>query len=137
MAEVVAQLAPAVVIRGSYREIAVEAPESGEPAPLPVPEGMIAWKNTKNVFTVVACHYTADPEKKNDEWYNEACRNLRDDQIERELEINFDSKAGAKAFPYLEPNEALYRRDPPNPIPGHWKIVAGLDYGARNATSVT
>lgn len=119
-----------------YREIAIEAPKEALPPPLPVPEGMAAWTNKKNGFTVVACHYTADAEKCNDEWYNEACRNLREDQIERELEINFDSKAGTKAFPFLEYNEGLYRRDPPDPIPAHWKIVAGLDYGARNPTAM-
>lgn len=118
-----------------YREIAVEAPDGALEAPYPVPPGMAAWRNGGNGFVVVACHYTADPEKRNNEWYTEACRNLREDQIERELEINFDSKAGAKAFPYLEHNDSLFRRDPPNPIPSNWKIIIGLDYGARNPTS--
>lgn len=131
----IAKLAAAAILR-PYRELAVEAPEGALPPSMPVPEGMVAWKNAKNGFAVVACHYTADPEKRNDAWYTEACRNLRDDQIERELEINFDSKAGAKAFPFLEYHESLYRQDPPYPIPDHWKIVCGLDYGARNATSV-
>lgn len=119
-----------------FKDIAIEAPEHAGPPPYPVPHGMAAWKNAKNGFLVVACHYTADPRKRNDAWYTEACKNLREDQIERELEINFDSKAGAKAFPFLDQNEGLYRRDPPYPIPEHWKIVAGMDYGARNATSV-
>jgi hypothetical protein len=131
----IGKLAAAAALR-PYRELAVEAPESSLPPAYSVPEGMIAWKNAKNGFMVVACHYTADPEKRNDAWYTDACKNLREDQIERELEINFDSKAGAKAFPFLEHNEATYRRDPPRPIPENWKIVAGLDYGARNATSM-
>jgi hypothetical protein len=119
-----------------YRDLAIESPEHALEPPFPVPEGMAAWKNAQNGFVVVACHYTADPEKRSDEWYTQACKNLREDQIERELEINFDSKAGAKAFHFLEQNEGLYRKDPPMPIPGHWKIVAGMDYGARNPTSV-
>lgn len=131
----IGKLAAAAILR-PYRELAVEAPDSALPAPMPVPEGMTAWKNAKNGFVVVACHYTADPDKRNDEWYTQACKNLREDQVERELEINFDSKAGAKAFPFLEHNERLFRRDPPYPIPEHWKIVAGLDYGARNATAM-
>lgn len=120
----------------TYRELAVEPPKDSLPAPLPVPEGMRAWRNRKNDFVVVVCHYTADPEKRSDDWYTAACKNLREDQIERELEINFDSKAGSKAFPFLEHNETHFRRDPPYPIPSHWKIVAGLDYGSRNPTSV-
>lgn len=119
-----------------YRDLAIEPPDSALEPPYPVPEGMAAWRNAGNGFVVVACHYTADPKKRNDEWYTQACKNLRPDQIERELEINFDSKAGAKAFPFLEYHESLFRRDPPYPIPSNWKIVVGLDYGARNATSV-
>lgn len=119
-----------------YRELAIEPPEDSEEADFPVPFGMRAWKNPKNSFTVLVCHYTADPEKRNDEWYSEACKGLRDDQIERELEINFDSKAGSKAFPYLEYNEKIFRLDPPSPIPANWKIIVGMDYGARNPTSI-
>lgn len=130
----IGKLAAAAVLK-PYRELALEPPEDSLPPPIPVPEGMKAWKNTKNGFVVVACHYTADPRKRDDAWYTEACRNLREDQVERELEINFDSKAGSKAFPFLEHHERLYMQDPPHPIPGHWKIVGGLDYGARNATS--
>lgn len=120
-----------------YREISIEAPKGALPPPVPVPEGMRAWRNAKNGFVVVSCHYTADPEKRNDDWYTEACKNLREDQIERELEINFDSKAGTKAFPYLEHNETHFRADPPNPIPANWKIIVGMDYGATNPTAVT
>lgn len=120
-----------------FQEIAIEPPAGALDPPLPIPYGMAGWINRKNGFAVVACHYTADPEKANDTWYTQACKSLREDQIERELEINFDSKSGAKAFPFLERNEALYRRDPPDPIPSHWKIIAGLDYGARNATAIT
>lgn len=126
------------LVRGKrkYRELVLEPPKDSSPGPLPVPQGMLSWRNQKNGFLVVVCHYTADPRKRNDDWYTDACRNLREDQIERELEINFDSKAGAKAFPYLEYNESHFRQDPPYPIPANWEIVVGLDYGSRNATSV-
>lgn len=118
-----------------WRDIAIEAPEDSLEPPLPVPEGMRAWRNRKNEFVVVACHYSADPEKRSDEWYAGACKGLRPDQIERELEINFDSKAGTKAFPYLEHNSSVFRIDPPDPIPKHWRIIGGMDYGARNPTA--
>lgn len=120
-----------------WRELSIEAPEDALEAPFPVPYGMKAWTNKTNEFTVVATHYSADPNKRNDEWYAYACKGLRPDQVERELELNFDSKAGTKAFPYLEHNADIYRVDPPNPIPKNWKIVAGMDYGARNPTAFT
>lgn len=143
MAEVISGIAREAIAEAKqpkirkYRDLALEVPKDALPGALPVPDGMKAWVNAGNGFTVVACHYTADPKKRNDEWYTWACKALREDQIEREMEINFDSKAGAKAFPYLEPNAALYRRDPPMPIPAHWTIIAGLDYGARNPTAFT
>lgn len=120
----------------SYREIAIEAPEDSINIEVPLERGIRAWKNKKNDFTVFACHYTADPEKCSDEWYREACKNLRPDQIERELEINFESKAGTKVFPFLEQYPGLYRADPPMPIPQGWKIIVGLDYGSRNPTAI-
>lgn len=119
-----------------YRDISLEPPETALDPPFPVIEGMRAWKNAKNEFTILACHYTADPDKRSDEWYTKATSGLRDDQIEREYEINFESKAGSKAFPFLENNENIFRRDPPSPIPAHWKIVVGMDYGGRNPTSI-
>jgi len=119
-----------------YREISIEPPESALDAPFPVIDGMRAWKNAKNEFVVVACHYTSDPDKRSDEWYTKATSGLRDDQVEREYEINFESKAGTKAFPFLENNEKIYRRDPPFPIPSHWKIIVSMDYGARNPTAI-
>lgn len=119
-----------------WREIAIEPPEDAIEAPFPVPEGMKAWKNRGNEFTVVACHYSADPKKRNDDWYSFASKGLRPDQIERELELNFNSRAGSKAFPYLEMSQTSYRKDPPHPIPSNWKIIAGLDWGARNPTGL-
>lgn len=125
------------MIQSSVRELRIDAPaDSATDGLPPVPQGMKAWRNAKNNFVVVACHYTADPLKRSNEWYNKATKNLRPDQIERELEINFESRAGAKCFPFLEYNEAVYRIEPPNPIPAHWKIIAGLDYGATNPTSI-
>jgi hypothetical protein len=119
-----------------WRDIAIEPPEDALEAPFPVPDGMRAWKNKGNEFCVVAVHYSADPKKRNDEWYAHACKGLRPDQIERELEINFESRAGSKAFPFLETNERYYRADPPHPIPHNWKIICALDWGARNPTSL-
>lgn len=124
-------------VEKKWRDLAIEPPEDALEAPFPVPEGMRAWKNRGNEFCVLAVHYSVDHKKRSDEWYAYACKGLRPDQIERELELNFESRAGSKAFPYLETNASLYRRDPPNPIPPNWKIICGLDWGARNPTSLT
>lgn len=100
--------------------------------------GMVFWENPKNGFTIAVCHYTADPKKRSQEWFDEETRLLREDQKIREYEIDFTSRAGAKAFPYLKRFENIYRIDDIdlNKIPSHWRIFAGLDYGATNPTSI-
>ncbi len=100
--------------------------------------GMMFWKNKRNGFAVAVCHYTADPEKRTEEWYREATKDLREDQRDREYEINFESRAGKKAFGYLLerprhwqiPDVSLAK------IPRHWRIIAALDYGTQNPTSI-
>lgn len=100
--------------------------------------GIMTWKNYRNNFTVAVCHYTADPAKRSEEWFRKAVANLRQDQIEREFEIDFTSRAGQKAFWYLQafpsrwqiPDIDLYN------VPKHWRIIAALDFGSTNPTSI-
>lgn len=99
---------------------------------------MVFWKNAFNNFVVAATHYTADPEKRTPEWYIGATSNMRVDQIEREFEIDFESRAGQKAFWFLQSHAERYRipNIPLNEVPKHWRIIAGLDYGTREPTSL-
>lgn len=127
-----------------YPEIKIKAPANAiTEGLLPVPHGMKAWHNRKNDFVVLACGYYADQEKRSEEWWREATKNLRPDQVEREILINFDSRGGEKVFPYLErePHKFVkphtnYRDGDHWKIPKHWRIIAGLDYGGRNPTSI-
>lgn len=100
--------------------------------------GFVSWTNRFNGFTVAAVHYWSDPEKQSDAWYTKAIANMRYDQIEREMEINFESRAGQKAFWFLEGQRDKYRiKDIPlDAVPKHWRIIAGLDYGSREPTSI-
>lgn len=100
--------------------------------------GIISWKNPKNGFFVGAVHFTAFPKKRSIEWYKEETRIFKPWQIDREYNISFKSRAGAKAFGYLLDNEKRYRI--PNmdlaKIPNNWRIIAALDYGTTNPTAV-
>ncbi len=100
--------------------------------------GMMVWKNRFNGFVVAAVHYTSDPNKRTNKWYNDATRNMRYDQIQREMEIDFTSRAGERAFPFLEQHASKYRVPdlPLDEIPRHWRIIAGLDYGSREPTAI-
>lgn len=119
----------------------IKPPESAveNPAHLPSPpKGMKVWKNNKNEFTVCSVHYSADESKRSRESYTQLARGLRQDQIDRELEIDFNSQAGERAFPYLleKPEKYLIDDIPLDKIPKHWRIIAGFDFGTNNPTSI-
>lgn len=100
--------------------------------------GIKTWKNSGNGFFVSAIHYSADPMKRSEEWYRSATKVFKPWQIEREFEINFESRSGQKAFGYLLDQPKRWRI--PNidyrEIPRKWRIVAALDYGTTNPTSI-
>lgn len=100
-------------------------------------EGMLFWRNLKNEFLVAACHYTADPEKRSEEWFKAATKGMRADQIQREYEIDFESRAGQKAFWYLSenPDRWFVPNLGPRDIPKHWRIRGSLDYGSLNPSA--
>lgn len=100
--------------------------------------GMMFWKNARNGFTVAVCHYTADPKKRTEEWYKKDSAGMRQDQIDRELEIDFSSRAGQKAFGYLLENPGKWQIEniALNSVPKHWRIIASLDYGTTSPTAL-
>lgn len=108
-------------------------------------QGILTWKNPKNGFLVAAIHYTSDPRKRTEEWLKEETKLLQPHQIEREYEIDFASRAGKKAFGYLLENPKRFR------VPDFdlaelgkkgtfkgktYRIIAALDYGSTNPTSI-
>lgn len=117
-----------------------KVPETAIPDPYGIDyPGFVTWKNRANGFFVGAVHYTADPKKRSEEWFAEATRRFRPDQIEREFEIDFESRAGQRVFPQLAenvhgwriPNIDLYKL-----VKTKWRIIAALDYGTTNPTSI-
>lgn len=100
--------------------------------------GMMVWQNEHNKFVVAVCHFTADPKKRTEEWFKRETSNLREDQIDREYNINFQSRAGQKVFWYLEKFKSAYRipKMDLHKIPYNWRLIAGLDHGSTNPTSI-
>lgn len=99
----------------------------------------LSWKNAKNGYNVFAVHFGADEEKNNLEWFEAETRQLEDSQIRQEYLLDFTSRAGQRAFPYLEyaPHKWLIDTSTnPLTIPKNWTIIAGLDFGGRNPTSI-
>lgn len=118
-------------------KIELKMPEGAVTAGLPtLAAGMQSWRNARNGFIVVTAPFTADPDKNNTEWYGEACRGLREDQIRRELLIDFTARGGQKVFPYLEQFPKKFQVNPWAEIPKNYDIVCGMDFGGRNPTAI-
>lgn len=101
--------------------------------------GFMTWKNRNNGFFVGAVHYTAHSQKRTQAWFEEATRRFRPDQIEREFEIDFESRAGMRVFPQLTATPKLWRIpdiDLHQLVNSKWRIIAALDYGTTNPTSI-
>lgn len=118
---------------------AFKPPAASRPHPYVNHTGMMVWTNAFNGFTVACLHYTSDPNKRTKAWYNKATRNMRYDQIQMEMEIDFTSRAGERAFPFLEEHRDRYLVPdiPLDEIPKHWRLIAGFDYGSREPTAIT
>lgn len=101
--------------------------------------GLMTWKNAKNGFFVGAVHYTAHSQKRTQAWFAEATKRFRPDQIEREFEIDFESRAGMRVFPDLTATPKRWRIPDINLhdlLKKNWRIIASLDYGTTNPTSI-
>lgn len=116
--------------------VQLEVPKTASIAGLlPVANGMQSWRNS-NDFVVISCPYHADPDKNNQDWYDQARKGLRDDQFQREVMIDFSARGGQKVFPYLDKSPHRWFVNPWGEIPKNYTIVAGLDFGSRNPSSI-
>ncbi len=62
-------------------------------------------RTNRNKFRVVRLHYTADPHKATDDWYNNTRPGMPEDKWEQEYEINFNVLHGKRFY-----NEFDYER---------------------------
>lgn len=100
-------------------------------------EGLRIVRNVKNKFVVAWLNYRADPAKRSKAWEEEARAGLTDAQYRKEYLIDFTALFGEKVFPEIYENKSHIVVQPPYPEFGpnqtYW---GGLDYGARNPSSV-
>ncbi len=90
-------------------------------------QGMRVGVNPGNGFTVVEIHYTADPEKRTQEWKAEAHKGIPVARWEREYELKWDVPAGAAVHPDFKTNLHVHDH---NVIPtAGLPIVRGWDFG--------
>jgi hypothetical protein len=113
--------------------IPVPMPRSGEEIqPL---QGVRAWKNKQNQFTVVRVHYEADPAKRGD-WKHRVSPSyggLQSWRWLKEHEIDWQAMSGRLIFGQLD---VSIHEIQPFPIPEHWPRWVCWDPGWSNPNSV-
>lgn len=108
-----------------------------------LPDGMMAWRNRKNKYTVLVVGYYSDPEARTKEWWDKATEGMLPHEIDSEYLCSFASRGGMKVFPWISANPQKFTRSHSNyrkggvwTIPNHWHLIGGLDYGGNlNPTS--
>ena len=99
--------------------------------------GLQVRKNKANGFCVIRLHYTADPAKRKPEWIKQAKAGMREADFRREYEIDYTSLFGEPVFPEMTEYEDKIVVKAPYPDFGPNQVYwGGLDYGARNPSSV-
>jgi hypothetical protein len=66
--------------------------------------GITEWRNPRNGFFVCRLHYTADPQKRTEQWKREASGNLSLRAWRREYEIDWTSPEGEPVVPEFDAN---------------------------------
>lgn len=98
--------------------------------------GLKIRKNNKNQFVVVTLHYTADPERRSQEWKDEAMAGMPEAKWLQEQEIDYGAMFGQKVFPQFTTNrQNIIVKAADFKIPSHIPLFGGFDFGIRNPTS--
>lgn len=96
-------------------------------------EGVECWKNPGNLFFVFQLHYTANPNKRSDDWKNFTKGKLSNKRWQQEYEISWDSVAGKPVYPDF--SKKLHLRIDLEPEPG-LPLLRGWDFGLTPACVV-
>jgi hypothetical protein len=96
-------------------------------------EGLQIWRNPSNKMVVCRLHYTADPNKRSEEWLGEAKSGMAEGRFKKEYEIEWDALDGQKVFPEI----LTYRQQIVMPVDAvtfnsNQTFWAGYDHGMRN-----
>lgn len=100
----------------------------------PKPWGVTVSRQRESGFLVMQIHYTADPVKRSQEWYDATHQGVPQEDWEQEYEINWNAKAGRPAIPQIITRrfEIVVPRFTP---PAWWPRFSTHDYGTTNPYS--
>lgn len=92
-------------------------------------------RENENGFTAVKMHYTADPDKSTDEWYEKTRRGYTEPAWQREYEMDFGAMGGELAFRkyFVEHGDKIIVPD--FQVPEAWPKYGTMDYGTLAPTA--
>lgn len=99
--------------------------------------GLKIRRNENNQFVVVTLHYTADPERRSEEWKKEAMAGMPEARWMQEQEIDYGAMFGTKVFPQISTHRAniVVPRDMQPTFSKSTPMWGGFDFGIRNPSS--
>lgn len=116
------------------KQLIPEAQPTGPKEKWPPHWGMeVARQKTTN-YLVVWLHFTADPEKRSEEWIRFAREGIPKEDWAQEMNMDFKAKSGKKALPIFE--EWKHKIVVPTfKPPAFWPRLSSHDYGLTNPYS--
>lgn len=97
--------------------------------------GIELWKNPKNKFLIFQCHYTADPEKRSEEYRKEKENSLPRRKFLMEYELKWDSFSGLPVYGDTWNEKIHTTKEDIEPEPG-LPLLLGFDWGLTPACIV-
>lgn len=97
----------------------------------PIP-GIEVWKNIRNKFVVFQAHYSANPDKRSDEYKDNIRSSMPRAQYMQEYELQWDSFAGMPVYPDFDPKRHKAVSGSLAPVNG-LPLLRGWDFGLTPA----
>lgn len=88
-------------------------------------KGITTKTNEKNGFRVILLHYTADPNKRSEEWKKRAQEGITPQKWQSEYELNFDITLGERVYPQFTRDQHIKKLIYNKKYP----IIRGWDFG--------
>jgi hypothetical protein len=99
----------------------------------PLMHGVRVWRNRKNKFVVFEIHFTADPQKRGDEFRESMKNGMPLVEFMREYDLHWDTFSGFPVYPEFSKQHIIHTE--PYPMAG-LPMLVGVDFGLTPAAVI-
>jgi hypothetical protein len=96
-------------------------------------QGVRVWRNKKNKFMVFELHFTADPQKRSEEFRESIKNAMPIVEFMREYDLNWDTFSGYPVYPEFSKLHIIHEQ--PYPMAG-LPMLVGVDFGLTPAAVI-